>query len=106
MPQKNEVTPLKDDNVAAMPAGGIIVTDPPYITGIAPAVLAVGSGDTLVTVSGTGFGRSATGLVNGQPATYTQFVSNTSLRITVTAADLATPGQLQIAVVNNTPPSA
>ena len=103
MPQNSEVTsPVNDDSV--MP-DGIPILDPPYVTGIAPAMLTVGSPDTVIAVSGSGFGSLATGLVNGQPARYTQFVSNTSLRITVTAADLANPGQLQIAVINNTPAS-
>ncbi len=97
MNQKSEVTPLKDDS--ATRAEGIPVLDPPYVSGIAPTVLAVGSPDTVVTVTGTGFDIACKGLVNGL-ARYTQFVSNVSLRITVTAADLASSGQLQIAVKN------
>jgi hypothetical protein len=97
MPRNREVTsPPKDGSAVA---GGIGLPDPPNVAGIDPAVLAVGSPDTLVTVSGSGFYDLSKGLVNGQTR-YTQFVSSVSLRITVTAADLANAGQLQIAVKN------
>ena len=95
MAQNNEVTPLKD----VLPDGGIPILDPPYVSGIDKPAIAVGSPDTIVTVSGSGFGDISTGLVNGQNR-YTQVVDNGSLRITVTAADLANRGQLQIAVKN------
>jgi len=99
MPRNREATlPPKDDNAIG---GGIGIPDPPNVAGIDRAVLAVGSPDTVVSVSGSGFYELSKGLVNGQTR-YTQFVSSVSLRITVTAADLANPGQLQIAVKNKT----
>jgi hypothetical protein len=104
MTQKSEVTSAPKDDVIAMPTGGIGLPDPPDVAGVAPALLAVGSPDTVVTVTGSGFGDVSKGLLNGKPR-YTQFVSGTSLRITVTALDLANPGQLQIAVINSTTPS-
>jgi hypothetical protein len=100
MAQKSDVTlPQNDDGVVAMPDGGIGIPDPPFVAGSTPTILAAASPDSVVTVNGSGFDSSCKGLVNGL-ARYTQFVSNTSLRITVTAADLANPGQLQIGVKN------
>jgi len=81
--------------------GGIGLPDPPTVTAIDPSILAQGSSDTVITATGADFANSSIGQVNGNNR-YTQYVSNTSVRITVTAADLAQPGQLQIAVKNVT----
>ncbi len=81
--------------------GGIGLPDPPDLAGISPANAAKGSPDTVITVTGSSFFDVSKGLVNGQER-FTQFVNSTSLRITVTQADLAQAGQLQIAVKNET----
>jgi hypothetical protein len=81
--------------------GGIGLPDPPDVTAIDPSQVARGSSDTVITVSGTNFCNSSIGLVNGS-ARFTVFESSTSIRITVTAADLAQPGTLELAVKNVT----
>jgi len=81
--------------------GGIGITDPPFVTGSDTPNLGAGSPATVVTLSGTDFYSGSIGLVNGSPRE-TQVVSNTSVKITVTAADLAKPGTLQLAVKNVT----
>jgi hypothetical protein len=94
--------PQKDDSAAAASfrPSGFGLPDPPDVTRISPTVLPVASQDTPVTVSGDGFWNTCSqGLVNGQ-ARATEINSIDSLRITVTAADLASAGQLQIAVRN------
>jgi len=72
----------------------------PTISSISPSSIAVGSGDTSVTVNGTGFvSGSSQAYLNGT-SLYT-FVSNTTqLSVTVPSASLATAGTGQITVVN------
>ncbi len=84
-----------------MAGGGIGILDPPDVAVINPTDLPQGSSDTVVTVTGAGFYSGSTGLVNGSPR-FIQYVDSTTVRITVTAADLAKPGLLQIAVKNVT----
>jgi len=81
--------------------GGIGLPDPPTVAAIDPSQVAQGSSDTVITVSGTNFCNSSIGLVN-DAARFTVFENSTSIRITVTAADLAQRGTLQIAVKNVT----
>ena len=81
--------------------GGIVVPDPATVAAIDPSQVAHGSSDTVITVSGMNFCSSSIGLVN-DAARFTVFESSTSIRITVTATDLARPGTLQIAVKNVT----
>jgi len=85
--------------------GGIGLPDPPNVTAIDPSQIASGSGATTITVSGTNFCNSSVGLVNDSPR-ITVFDTNTSIRIQVTANDLAQATTLQIAVKNVTTSNA
>jgi len=85
--------------------GGIGLPDPPTVTAIDPSQMVSGSGDTTITVSGTNFCNSSIGLVNGSPR-ITVFDTSTSIRIHVTANDLAAATTLQIAVKNVTTSNA
>jgi hypothetical protein len=68
---------------------------------ISPTRIAVGSGDTTVTVSGTKFQSSFQIYWNGR-ARPTQFVSAWSLKARIPASDLAQPGLAQVSVVDPT----
>jgi Bacterial Ig-like domain (group 3)/FG-GAP-like repeat/FG-GAP repeat/Beta-propeller repeat/NHL repeat len=73
--------------------------NPPTITSLNPNAVYAGSGDTVVTITGTNFVSGAVVSVNGtnQPAT---FVSATELTTTLTVAHLSTAGTLTLTVVN------
>jgi hypothetical protein len=74
----------------------------PAISSISPSSAPVGASSVTVTITGTGFVQGAT--VNwNQSSRQTTFVSSTQLQVSVTAADLASAGTAQIAVVNPSP---
>lgn len=88
------------------PGGGSSNTVPfvvregsPIIGSISPAVITAGSAATAITISGTNFRSGATAQWNGQDRT-TTLVSATSLTITLTGGDLASPGIGKVTVVN------
>jgi hypothetical protein len=74
----------------------------PTITGFVPPALVEGSGDTLVTVNGTGFVNGSTVQVNGIPVA-TTFFTGSQLQATIPAADMAEEGSLSITVVTPGP---
>jgi hypothetical protein len=90
------------------PGGGtyfhpFIVTQPaPTITSISPSTLAAGSNLLGITVTGTGFDASTVVVWNGVPRPAILF-TRTSLSIPIAAADLSTPGVIQVAVSNPPP---
>ncbi len=69
------------------------------ISSIGPDSAPVGSGDTMLTVDGSGFVAGATVLWNGAPL-QTNVISNTQVQATISAAELATAGFVDVAVVN------
>jgi sugar lactone lactonase YvrE len=71
----------------------------PTITSLSPNDAYAGSGDTVVTITGTNFVSGAAVTVNGTSQAAT-FVSATQLTTTLTAAELSTVGTLTLAVVN------
>jgi sugar lactone lactonase YvrE len=71
----------------------------PTITSLSPNAAYAGSGDTVVTITGTNFVRGAAVTVNGTSQAAT-FVSATQLTTTLTAAELSTVGTLTLAVIN------
>jgi hypothetical protein len=74
----------------------------PVLAALEPAAaIAGGEGFTLV-VTGVGFAADAAILWNGQART-TQHVSGQELRATITAADIAQPGAVEVAVLNPEP---
>jgi trimeric autotransporter adhesin len=85
------------------PALNLEVDNPsPVISSLNPAAVTAGAGDTIVTITGTGFLSSSAVQVNGstRPAI---FVSTTQLTATLAAADLAAAGDAAIVVVNPSP---
>ncbi len=95
--------------VTPTPGGGtsnmasINVQNPaPVLTTLAPASVVMGSPDTLLTVTGSGF--TSTSLVQLNGANYpTTYVSGTQLKATLPQAQLASPGSLTITVFTPTP---
>jgi hypothetical protein len=76
-----------------------ILGDGAALSGIAPAAAPLGSGDTAVTLTGSGFVEGATALLDGAPLP-TTFVSGTELQATIPAASLTAAGERRIAVAN------
>jgi uncharacterized protein (TIGR03437 family) len=78
----------------------------PVVTGISPAVIALGSEATTVTITGSGFQPGATVQLTGGVALATQFIDTGTLQITLDKPSLAQPVTLSFAVVNpNSVPS-
>jgi len=75
----------------------IVSQNGPAIDNISPASVMVGSADTKVLINGSKFFFDDVAQVNGADEA-TEFISATQLVVTVLAADLAGPGQLQITV--------
>jgi hypothetical protein len=74
----------------------------PSVASVSPDSVPVGSTTVQLTVTGTSFVQGAVVLWNGADRT-TQFVSATSLRATLSAADLAATGSFSISVRNPAP---
>jgi hypothetical protein len=72
---------------------------------VSPALLQVNQQNVTLTVTGAGFSNSSQVLVNGQPRE-TTFVSATSLRARLAAADLASAGELSVSVSDSSLPPA
>ena len=71
---------------------------PPTVTSLSPSSVTAGSAGFTLTVNGTGFRRNAVVRWNGahRPTTW---VSETTLEAAITAADIAQPGTVQVAVL-------
>ena len=74
----------------------------PAITSISPTHIVAGGSDLVVTVSGHDFVSGITASWNGTGRSAT-FVSSTQVKVTITAADLATAGSGTIVVHNPAP---
>lgn len=76
-----------------------VVEQAPEITNVSPGFITAGSATTTITLSGTNFRTGATAQWNGatRPAAV---VSGTSMTLTLTAADIATPQAGRITVTN------
>lgn len=74
----------------------------PAVTSVAPPRWVEGSGDTTITVNGTGFVNGSTVQFNGQPLA-TTFVSGTQLTAVVPAADMSEEGTGSVTVVTPGP---
>ena len=74
----------------------------PLITSLSPAGTFAGGAGFALTVNGKNFVSQSTVTVNGNNRS-TTFVGSTSLETSIGAADLATSGTLEIAVVNPPP---
>jgi hypothetical protein len=76
-----------------------LLGDAVRINSVVPPALPVGSGDSVVTVQGSGFANGATVLWNGA-ARPTTVISSTAARVTLSAADLATAGTFSMTAAN------
>lgn len=74
----------------------------PALASVSPGVLATGSPDTTVVLSGSGFVSGSTIHLSGSALT-TQFVSATELRAVLPAAALGNAGSLALTATNSTP---
>jgi hypothetical protein len=74
----------------------------PTVATLSPASVTAGAGATNVVVTGTGFVTSSTATFGGQPRA-TTVQSPTQLTMSLTAADLAAAGAVNVAVVNPAP---
>src|SRR5579864_4679387 len=72
----------------------------PVVTGISPAVIALGSEATTVTITGSGFQPGATVQLTSGATLATQFIDNGTLQITLDKLSLAQPTTLSFTVVN------
>ncbi|HEU5014949.1 MAG TPA: IPT/TIG domain-containing protein, partial [Roseiflexaceae bacterium] len=76
-----------------------VLGDVSQISDVTPPSTPVGSGDTAITVNGSGFAAGATVQFNGT-ALATTVISATQLQATIPAASLATAGMVNITAVN------
>lgn len=74
----------------------------PTVSSLSPSTLNAGGTGATVVVNGTGFVSAAQATFNGAART-TTFSSATSVSVTLTQADLATPGSFSIGVTNPAP---
>ena len=87
---------------AASSSQQITVTNPaPVVTSLTPSTVGPASPPKIV-INGTGFVPTSVMQLNGS-ARQTSFVSSTQLSLTLTAADLQTPGSDAITAVNTAP---
>ena len=71
----------------------------PPVTGISPTSVPVGSGTTVITISGSGFQQGAMVQLNGA-ALPTTFVNSGMLQINLDKSNLTQPGTLSLTVLN------
>jgi hypothetical protein len=83
-------------------ATATVVNPAPAISSISPLTINAGSGDTPLTVNGTGFAQQAGVRFNGTPLT-TTFGSATQLTAVIPAAQLTTAGTFPVTVVTPSP---
>jgi hypothetical protein len=76
-----------------------IAPEPLTLTGVKPTTVKAGVKSLVLTLTGTGFAPGSFVVANGQFRTVT-YVNSTTMKITLAAADLATPGAFQIYVEN------
>ncbi len=74
----------------------------PTLTAVSPPTVTAGSGDYLLTVSGTGFVSGSTLNWNGSPRPSTP-LSATQLGAAISAADIKAAGTISVTVTNPTP---
>ncbi len=75
-----------------------IQTSSSSVSFVSPATRTAGGSDFTLTVTGAGFVTGAFILWNGAQLTDTVFVSSTTMTAVVPAADIATPGPVQVSV--------
>lgn len=87
----------------ASPLQTLTVTNPvPQISSLSPASIDAGSGDFLLTITGSNFLPTSTVSFRGQILT-PQYVSSGQINVTVPASAVNTPGSAQVSVANPSP---
>ena len=95
------VNPTPDGGTSG--AQTFTITNPaPTLTNISPNSATAGSGNTMITLTGTNFVSTSTADFNGIAIT-TNFVNAMQLTAIIPAADLTTPGTEPVTVFNPTP---
>ena len=101
------ITAVAEDDAGTLVSEPAIltITKPPLqATSVSPSEIPVGSGDTVVTVTGVGFTPDTTAAAPvseaKQRALATRFVSTTSLEVTLSADLLESPGTLPIVITD------
>jgi hypothetical protein len=100
----SETDPLLSNNQssATVAVSGAAYNLQPTVTSIMPSGIKAGAGDTVITVTGSGFNANSAVQLNGTPLG-TSYESATTLTATVPAANLATMDWAGISVENPTP---
>jgi hypothetical protein len=80
----------------------LVYVSPPEIDAIFPGVVFAGAADFTLVISGSNFDPTATVTVDGAPRAAT-FVNSGRLELVVSAADIASPGAVDIQVTNPAP---
>ena len=99
---ETDPTPANNSASATSMFAGSTYNPAPALKSFSPASIAIGSADTQITVSGTGFTAASAVQVN-RAAVQTTFVSSTQLTATLPAGDLSSIGWLSLAVATPSP---
>lgn len=91
VPQKVTITAQGPDTPASQPVAIAILEPPAHVTAFTPRQVPVGSGDTKLTYTGTGFNSSVAVSIDSNPVP-TTFVSATEVTAVIPAAFLQTSG--------------
>lgn len=86
----------------SIPLTVVFVNPAPALTSLSPSTVVTGSGARQVTINGAGFVGVSQATFEGSPRT-TSLVSSNVLSVSLTSADVATPGVFSIAVTNPAP---
>jgi hypothetical protein len=97
-----DITVHVPPNRVSAPATFTINNPPPNLASISPTTAQAGGQSVTLTVTGTSLVQGAQILWKGQPRSTTR-VSATQLRTTLSTADIATPGNAEVAVRNPAP---
>jgi trimeric autotransporter adhesin len=99
---ENDPVSTNNQSTTTVTVSGAAYNLPPTLASIAPSGLKVGSNDTVITVTGTGFNSGSTVELNGAELA-TTYVSAGALTATVPSTSVATMGWAPITVVNGSP---
>lgn len=84
-------------------SASVTITNPvPALNSISPSTVIAGSGDTTLTLTGTGFAQQSTVTLSGTSLT-TKFESSTQLTAAIPSAQLANAGVFPVTVVTPSP---
>ena len=91
--------PQRDGAVNPSSWGAASLGDVAQLSAVAPASAPVGTGDTVVTITGSGFAAGAVATL-GSTALATTVISTTQVQATIPAANLAAAGMFNLTVAN------